>query len=310
MYKFFKEIYNIKSPQWYMPNTVVLNRPAYKLRFFQAGHHTLLLLPPQAGHYSCIADYKNGMSLVQHYCNKGYSVYTVEWKSCSFARRNESLDDLVEQVLECVQYIGVEVNLVGLCQAGWLATMFTSEYPEMVDSLTIGGSPIDFDAGDGYIKRLVKLFPQDFYKWLVWLNGGLMPGSLILWGFKNMHWWDRYVDDYVKLWKALDEPEELDRIRHFRNWYESTQDIAGNWYLQAVDKLFRQNELITGKLGYDLANIRCPVRLIAGEADDITPPPQILNMNHYIKSREISATVIPKCGHIGLFIKSSALPYW
>ena len=88
------------------------------------------------------------------------------------------------------------------------------------------------------------------------------------------------------------------------------RSIAGVWYLQAVDRLFRRNELVSGKLGFDLSKIRCPVHLIAGEIDDITPPPQVLNMENYINSKERHSSVIPKCGHIGLFIKSAALPYW
>ena len=159
MYRFLWEINNIRPPEWATPNTIVLSRPAFNLRFFQAGHHTLLILPPQAGHSSCIADYKDGMSLVQHYCSKGYTVFAVEWKSCCCSRANESIEDLISQVKEAIHYIGIEVHLVGLCQSGWLAAMFTSRYPEMVDSLTVGGSPIDFAAGDGYIKKLVHLLP-------------------------------------------------------------------------------------------------------------------------------------------------------
>jgi poly(3-hydroxybutyrate) depolymerase len=308
MYRFFREITNIKSPTWATPNTIVFTRPAFHLRFFQAGHHTTLILPPAAGHSSCISDYKKDQSLVEHYCNKGHTVYAMDWRSCTFTRRSESINDLVEQVREAIVHIGTEVHLVGLCQAGWLATMFTAEYPEMVESLTIGGAPIDFGE-DSYIKRLVKHTPQEFYQWLVFVNGGLMPGYLILWGFKNMHCWERYIGDYMKLWQSLDNSQELDRLRHFRNWYETTQSLAGRWYLEAVDWLFRKNLLIKGSLGFDLKRIKCPVKMIAGKMDDITPPPQVYNLEKYVSSKQIEKELV-SAGHIGLFVKSTALRSW
>jgi len=45
------------------------------------------------------------------------------------------------------------VNLVGLCQGGWMSAMCAARFPRKVASLVLAGAPIDTDAGNGPIKR-------------------------------------------------------------------------------------------------------------------------------------------------------------
>lgn len=53
---------------------------------------------------------------------------------------------------------------------------------------------------------------------------------------------------YWKLFSFINSREHLDRIRRFRRWYEYTQSIAGGWYKQAVNELFKKNKLVKGRL--------------------------------------------------------------
>ena len=45
------------------------------------------------------------------------------------------------------QFPGGRVNLVGDCRGGWLAVVYAGLHPEHVNTLTIGGAPIDTHAG-------------------------------------------------------------------------------------------------------------------------------------------------------------------
>jgi hypothetical protein len=62
-----------------------------------------------------------------------------------------------------------------------------ARFPDKVNSLVLTGAPIDTDAGNGSIKRMVHESPASFYEELVALRGGLMKGKLLLQGWKNMH---------------------------------------------------------------------------------------------------------------------------
>ena len=71
------------------------------------------------------------------------------------------------------------MNLVGLCQGGWMSAMCAARFPRKVASLVLAGAPIDTDAGNGPIKRMAHTYPTSFYEELVAMGGGLMRGEVI-----------------------------------------------------------------------------------------------------------------------------------
>ena len=158
--KFWNEMLRYEKPTWRSPNAVVLETRAFKLRRFTGKRRgaAILILGPQAGHHTCIADYAvPGQSLVE-LCTTATDrpVYAIEWKSATMARTDETIDDLVLQVGQCVDHVGEDCHLIGLCQAGWLSGIYASLYPEKVRSLILGGAPIDFTAGGGKIQDMVQ----------------------------------------------------------------------------------------------------------------------------------------------------------
>lgn len=89
--------------------------------------------------------------------------------------------------------------------------------------------------------------------------------------------------------------------------------MPGRYHLQAIERLFKRNELVRGKfvgLGrtLDLKSITVPLYLIAGASDDITPKGQVFNAARAFgtpASRIVNKEVAG--GHIGLFMGSRAL---
>jgi pimeloyl-ACP methyl ester carboxylesterase len=92
---------------------------------------------------------------------------------------------LAEPVV-AIDDLGGRVNLVGLCQGGWVSAMLAARFPDKVPSLVLAGAPIHTDAGDGPITRMVHESPISFYEELVALGGGLMKSKFLLQGGKNI----------------------------------------------------------------------------------------------------------------------------
>ena len=90
--------------------------------------------------------------------------------------------------------------------------------------------------------------PIDFYQLLVAMGIGTMLGDMMLMGWKIMNPYERFVSDFINLWVNVRDAKSLERSKKFQTWYEYTQNISGRWYLQAVEKLFKKNLLIQGKL--------------------------------------------------------------
>jgi poly(3-hydroxybutyrate) depolymerase len=315
--RFFTTAMHRGKPQWLTPNQEVYEDSAVVLRRFDSGRpgDPILIVPPQAGHHSSIADYEKDHSLVQACLNNARNpLYVMEWKPSTLSRRNESIDDLAKQLMICIKKIRRPVILAGLCQGGWLSVIYTALFPDDVKSLILAAAPIDFTAGGGRLQDLVQSMPLMLYQNLVCCGGGNMSGDMMLLGWKMLNPYDRFIKDYLNLWVNVRDAGYLHRTKKFQEWYEYTQDISGKWYIEAVDKLFVRNSLVKGELivlgePVDLGNIACPLALLAGQKDDITLVPQVFNIAEYVSTpkEKVFRAIIPEAGHISVFMGSRAL---
>ena len=318
--KFLEEVEKTQverePPKWATANRAVFDLHTLTLRdFSRADDRTpVLVLPPYAGHTSTIADFHEGQSLVATLLDNGCPrVTAIDWRSATLEMRYYDIDNYLAEINVCVDALGGKVRLVGLCQGGWCAAMFAARFPQKVERLVLAGSPIDTDAGDGAIQEAAHKLPMRFYEDLVRAGGGLLKGAFMLEGFKALHPVQQYVEKFVDLYEHVDDPSYLSRFEQFERWYECTINLPGAWYLQVVRQIFKENRLAKGTfvgLGreLDLHDIVCPVYLLAGADDDITPPAQVFGAAPLLgcgADRIYRATAAG--GHIGLFMGRKVL---
>jgi len=316
--KFVEE--EIKIHDELRPVLATANRARLDLRtmvlreYGKPGGIPTLVDAPHAGHTAMIADYHKGQSLIETLLANGLGhVLLTDWKSATLDMKDLEIDNYLAEILAAIDDLGGRVNLVGLCQGGWVSAMIAARFPGKVHSLVLAGSPIDTDAGDGPLKRMVHESPMSFYRELVALGDGLMRGKFMLQGWKNMHPGQHYIQDHVDLYEHIDDPAYLKKEETFESWYENPIDLPGRWYLQVIEQLFKENRLAKGRfvgLGrtLDLGAIECPAYLLAGAADDITTPEQVVGAENYLgtpKDRIVKKTV--PGGHIGLFMGARTL---
>jgi poly(3-hydroxyalkanoate) synthetase len=310
-----------RRPGWSSPNEVVFESPVARLRDFSLGGRSrvlpTLVLPPQAGHDSCIVDYSPEQSQMRTILAADLEhAYALDWIGATARTKDATIDDYIDVIDRAVEHIGDPVNLIGDCQGGWLATVYAAKRPELINTLTIAGAPVDFHAGEPVIhaalKRLAPGGNLAFYRGLVAAGGGMLRGENMLAGFIAIKP-DNEIARQLQLLANLDDPAYRERYRELEDWFKHTQAIAGAINLRIVEHLFRDNELIAGKLEVggeyvDLGRIACPLNLLAGAADHITPPDQVFALADYATTpdehivRETTAG-----GHLGLFMGHEAL---
>jgi len=309
------KIHGELRPALATPNTMRLDLRTMLLRDYgRGGGMPTLVDAPYAGHTAMIADYHKGQSLVETLLANGIGhVALTDWKTATADMKDLEIDNYLAEIVVAIDDLGGRVNLVGLRQGGWIATMVAARFPDKVNLLVLAGSPIDMDAGNGPIKRMAHESPISFYEELVALGGGLMKGQFMLQGWKNMHPEQHYLQDHIDLYEHIDDPAYLAKQETFESWYESPIDLPGRWYLQVITQLFKENRLAKGTfvgLGrrLDLKDITCPVYLLAGESDDITTKEQVFDAEKYLGTRrdKIEKKLVPG-GHIGLFMGSRTL---
>ncbi|MFP5070537.1 alpha/beta fold hydrolase [Pseudonocardia nantongensis] len=311
------------EPTWHLANEVALSTPFASLRDFTRPEDRdddvvpTLVLPPQAGHSSTVVDYSPQQSQLAMIRAAGLTrLYTLDWRPATTATKNVTITDYLEVIDRSIRRMGGKANLVGDCQGGWLATIYAALHPERVNTLTLAGAPIDFHAGESIISASTKLMAGSMgmapYKALVAAGGGNMPGSAVLSNFISIQPQSE-VSRQLQLLENIDDPTHVERYRVFEDWFKYTQDIPGAFYLWLVENLFWRNRLIEGTLTVDgervdMAAIDCPLLLLAGSTDHITPPPQLFAAAEKVSTPARDVTYrTASAGHLGLFMGRDAL---
>jgi poly(3-hydroxyalkanoate) synthetase len=309
-----------ERPSWYSPNEIVLECPVARLRDFSQGSKAdvvpTLVLPPQAGHDSCIVDYSPAQSQMKVIRAAGLErAFSLDWIGATDETRDAGIDDYLDFVERSIEHIGGPVNLIGDCQGGWLAAIYAALHPEHVNTLTLAGAPIDFHDGEPVIHDWVEALGSEdlaFYRWVVEQGGGVLKGEHMLNGFILIRP-ENEVAKQIQLLTHLHDPEHLERHHHFETWFKHVQDIPGAFYLWIVEHLFMANGLVEGTLEIggervDLARIECPLFLLGGAGDHITPPAQVFAAADHVSTSPADIEKhVNSGGHLGLFMGSEAL---
>ena len=224
------------------------------------------------------------------------------------------IDNYLAEMVVAIDDLGGRVNLVGLCQGGWVSAMIAARFPDKVNSLVLAGAPIDTDAGNGPIKRMV----HEIADFLLRGAGGARrrpdEGQVHAAGLEEHASRAALHQDHVDLYEHIDDPAYLAKEETFESWYENPIDLPGRWYLQAIMQLFKENRLAKGEfvgLGRKLNSARHHLPgLSAGRRrrrhHDAGAGARRRELSRDAEGDRIVQKTVPG-GHIGLFMGARTL---
>ncbi len=303
------------APEWTTPNTVRLELSTMRLRDFSSDRAApaTLVCAPFALHRSTIADFAHGHSLVETLRGDGVPhLFVTDWRSATPAMRGFSIDTYLADLNVAVDEFEAPVNLVGLCQGGWLALVFAARFPGKVRRLVLAGAPVDVAAAPSGLARLAAEMPDAAFESLVGAGGGRAVGQRLLeaWGPLPT---DAEIDAMLQIPSGTDPRRRCGLRRQFRRWYLATVDLPGTYYLQVVRRLFKENQIAGNRfvaLGrrVDLGRVAVPTCLLAGRDDELVAPAQLLAAARLIGTPpEEIVTLVEPCRHLGLFMGGRTL---
>jgi poly(3-hydroxybutyrate) depolymerase len=306
---------NGREPRWTTGNEVAIELPAVRLRDFSTSPDgaATLVCAPFALHSATIVDFAPSHSLIAALQSAGVRrVFVTDWRSATPEMRFWSIDDYLAALNVLVDELGGAVDLIGLCQGGWMALTYAARFPAKVRKLVLAGAPIDVAAGKSRLSELANNTPSAIFKELVELGNGRVLGHRML------KFWAPELGR-GEIHRLLDPADAIDAApfrrleSRFRDWYAWTVDLPGTYYLQVVGQIFKENRLATGDfvaLGrrIDPSKLHRPLFLLAARDDDIVAPEQIFATEHLVDHAHCSiAKTIAPCGHLGLFMGRSIL---
>jgi poly(3-hydroxybutyrate) depolymerase len=309
-----------REPTWATPNTVALELKTVRLRDFSTAKDGIatLLCAPFALHGAAVADLAPGHSLVVALRDAGLRwLFVTDWRSATVEMRFLGIDDYLADLNVLVDRLGGIVDLVGLCQGGWLSLLYAARFPAKVRKLVLAGAPIDITAGRSALSALADASPLALFHELVKLGDGRVLGHKVqkFWGAETLDAND--IHQMLQTPEPVGSPAFAEIEATFRDWYAWTVDLPGTYYLEVIEKLYKRNEIVSGQfvaLGepIDLAKVRTPVYLLAARDDELVAPAQLFAVEQAVgtPAHAIRKALAP-CNHGGLFMGKTILAeYW
>ncbi|MGY4332981.1 hypothetical protein ACVWWG_007398 [Bradyrhizobium sp. LB7.2] len=170
------------SLPWTTANSVALELATMRLRDCTrtGSGQPALVCAPYALHRALIADFAPGHSVVQSLQNGGIDrIYLADWRSATPEMRYLSIDSYLGDLNVAIDEIGAPVDLVGLCQGGWLSLLYAARFPAKVRRLVLVGAPVDLSI-ESRLSQLARDAPEMLYDQLVARGGGNVSGEEML----------------------------------------------------------------------------------------------------------------------------------
>jgi polyhydroxyalkanoate synthase len=242
-----------------------------------------VLLVPPLGAPDFAYDLRRGCSLVEHLLRLGRDVYLVDYGSISFAERGRGIEFWVENVVPRATHRvsqhagGAPVRLVGWCLGGLFSLLAAADRANLpVCSITAVASPFDVSA----VPLVAPLRP------LAAITGGRLvsslyqaigsvPAPVVRWAFQ-LSSVDKYLTKPLTVLSRLDDRDVLEQIEAVGYLMSHMHGYPGRTFGQIYHLMLRANDLADGGLDLggrhiDLARVRVPVLVVAGENDVIAP---------------------------------------
>ena len=194
-----------------------------------------------------IADLAPGHSLVAALRGAGIErLLMADWRSASADMRFRGIDDYLADLNVLVDHVGGLVDLVGLCQGGWLSLLYAARFPAKVRKLVMAGAPVDIAARQSELSVTAAATPLTTFQSLVISGDGRVIGRNVakLWGNDTVDAND--IRQSLHTLQPTGSPEFTRLEAIFRSWNSWTIDVPGTYYLEVIEKLYKRNELAAG----------------------------------------------------------------
>lgn len=241
----------------------------------------------------------------------GSRVYVTDWRSACRDMCYFSIDTHLADLNVAIDNAGAPVDLIGLCQGGWLSLLYAARFPHKIRRLVLARAPIDTSKPSG-LSEFATRTPLAVFREFIRRGQGLAIGKELL-GSWSHFFRSSAVDDVLQLESTIEKSQKEKLRKRFDQWDGEPLDPPGTYYLEVVDRIFKQNQIATNRfmaLGrkIDVADIVMPAYLLAASDDELVPPPQLLAAAGLLgtPAGEILTRTEP-CGHLSLFIGAKTL---
>jgi hypothetical protein len=173
----------VSEPEWASPSHVTIELDAMRLRDFSVARtkrRSTLIVAPFALHDARIDDLSSGHSLIETLRDECSRLFLIEWKSATARTKLRTIDSYLCDLNVAVDDIGPPVDLIGLCQGGWLSLVYAARFAGKVRRLVLAGAPIDVMAEPSIASAQARMTPEAVIDDIIRAGNGLVLGRTLL----------------------------------------------------------------------------------------------------------------------------------
>lgn len=286
----------------------------------------VLLVAPMSGHYATLLR-KTVISLLPD-CE----VFVTDWHNARDIPVSEGkfdVEDYTKYLVDFMKELGSDIHVIAVCQPAPLTLAATAYLAEedpdaQPKSLTLIGGPIDPEANPTEVTdfgrsvtmgQLEQTMIQRVGFKYAGVGRSVYPGLLQLSSFISMNGethMNAFRDQIIRAAKG--EASDHDKHNAFYDEYLAVMDMPAEFYLSTVERVFKnrdiaRNDFTVGGRKVDIGKITTvAVKIVEGEADDISAPGQCLaalDLLTGLPDSKKAAHLEPGAGHYGIFAAGS-----
>jgi poly(3-hydroxybutyrate) depolymerase len=273
---------------------VVWQKPFCNLVHFRKTEHgkkpqkKILMVAPMSGHYATL------LTSTVEAMLPNFDVYVTDWRDARDVPLSDGtfdLDDYTDYLFDMFKHLGERVHVMAVCQPSVPVLAAVSLMAARNDalrplSMVLMGGPIDTRCSPTAVNKLAQDKGETWFRNNVLMDVPMphagfgrkvYPGFLQLAGFMSMNA-DRHLDQHRKLYWHLVEGDEhaSSKIEEFYDEYMSVMDMAAEFYLQTIERVFINQRLPLGTYHYRSELVQpalikdTALLTIEGERDDIS----------------------------------------
>ncbi len=256
-----------------------------------------------------ILDIGSHTSFIKELKKLNRPLYLIEWQED--APQNLSLDDLIDidlhQVIQTVsQRHQASVNLLGICQGGTFALIYSAKYQKHINQLILIGTPIHSQTEDDMVAKLIQDVDLDLLR-----QNTHIPGPMLTSFFMALRPYSNMLKKYLIAIKKNHSVESQQRFAAMEYWqYDCPKQNAALLadFVQTIyiDNALYQNKLNINQTPIDLSQLKTPVLNLIASQDHIVPVTSSKALKTQL-DKSIYQEAMIEAGHIGLFVNENAL---
>ncbi len=282
----------------------------------------MLLIAALSGHHATLCKGTVKALLPDH------DLYLTDWqdaRNVALDQGNFGVDDYVSYLIEFIETLGANSHVVAICQPTVQALMATAimseqQNPATPNSLTLIAGPLDVRINPNDLDNFATKYPSQWYEQnlitevpigYAGVGRRVYPGFLQLGSFMSMNF-SQHIAKYQKFFEdvAVGNEEAVEGHRRFYDEYLSVLDLTAEFYLETIERVFREHHLGRGIAIWrgETVNLgaisKTALLTVEGENDDICSVGQTEAahaMCPNIPKSKRKSFVQPKVGHYGVF---------